>query len=272
MSRTKSRGGAKAAQHRAQHEEAKQREAASVPNDKKRKLEDDETEHIAKKVATDTTPASNRPEQTEVDLTIANDSPEDLAKRYKEAIKKHKGDLSTIELEDLSLPATAFLDTIDFGEPRVVKNLSTFLQKFTPGGKEELSICKEIASPHTILLTSSAIRTTDLVRAVREYGTEDNKIAKLFAKHMKLKKMSQYVQNTRFGIGSGTPKRIQDLIEDDALKLDQLQRIILDASYIDNKKNTIFNHGEMFPQVLSLFTSERLNLRLHSNATKIIVF
>lgn len=273
MARTKASGGFNAALRQSQREETKAAKGAEsndqVPNGKKRKLEDDDTEQPSKKVETDT---SNRPEQTEFDASVATISPEELVTRYRDAIKRTKGDLSTIELEDLSIPATAVQDTTEFEEPRLVKNLAAFLEKVTPGGKEELCTSKKKSSPHTLLLTSSAIRATDLIRAVRVFGSEENKIAKLFAKHMKLKEGIKYVKKSNFGIGAGTPKRVQELIEADALQLDQLQRIVVDASYVDDKKNTIFDQHDVFPQVLSLFTSEKLNLRLHSNATKIIVF
>lgn len=269
MSRTKFRGGKKAHLRRQEFEAKKAASEDQASGSKKRKLEDDSNEQPTKKVESQ---ASSRPEQTEYDTSVATISPEELVTRYREAIKKHKGDLSTIELEDLSIPSAAIQDTTDFEEPRLVKNLSAFLEKVTPGGREELILCEKEASPHTLLIAPSAIRATDLIRAVREYGTEKSKIAKLFAKHMKLKENIKYIQKTSFGIGAGTPKRIHELIEADALKLDQLQRIVVDASYIDEKKNTIFDQREVFPHLLALFTSEKLNLRLHSGATKLIVF
>ena len=115
-------------------------------NSKKRKLEDDSSEHLAKKTEPTTNSAANRPEQTSFDATIATASPEDLATRYKEAIKKRKGDLSTIELEDMALPPSVFENTTEFDKPRIVTNLAEFLSHITSGGKEELSICKAVAS------------------------------------------------------------------------------------------------------------------------------
>jgi hypothetical protein len=39
-------------------------------------------------------------------------------------------------------------------------------------------------------------------------------VAKLFAKHIKLKEAIETVSNTRMGIGVGTPQRLIDLIND----------------------------------------------------------
>lgn len=214
---------------------------------------------------------SNRPEQTEFERSIATLNPEDLAARFTKAIQKHQGDLSTIELEDQSVPAKAFRNTTAFAEPRVVQNLAQFLEQNTAGGADELKTCQEKASPHTLLVTLSAIRTTDLARAVRGYGSEDNKIAKLFAKN-KLNNMVDYVQKTQFGIGAGTGKRIEDLIARDVLKIDKLRRVVVDASYTDEKKNTIFEDRYAFSQLLSLLNLESLKLRLFSGNTELLVF
>lgn len=214
----------------------------------------------------------SRPEQTKYDKTLATANPEVLASKFTESIRKYKGDLSTIELEDLSVSATCFRDTTSFSETRVVKNLADFLEQNTEGGGEELRSCEEKASPHTLIFASSAIRTTDLLRAVRRYGSEKSKIAKLFAKHMKLSAMIKYVQETRFGIGAGTPQRVLDLIKQDVLKLDRLKRIVIDASYVDEKQRTIFDEKDSFVQIVDFLNSGDLKGRLVKRDVEILVF
>lgn len=215
----------------------------------------------------------NPPEQTVYDKTVAKEGPEKLAERFTNAIKKHKGDLSTIELEDESLPAKAFRNTTDFGETRLVKNLSTFLEQYTEGGSEELESCaQETGRPHTILLTSSAVRAQALLQQVRSYGSKENKIAKLFAKHIKLKDHIKYVQKTTFGIGAGTAHRVETLVEKEVLKLCDLKRVVIDGSYVDEKQRTIFTDRDAFLPTLSLLNLEQLKLRLVSGKTEILVF
>ena len=243
----------------------------------KRKREDDETEQPAKKPqrqsrAQRKAAEAARPEQTECDTSIATQSPEDLAERFSKAIKKHKGDLSTIELEDLSILSKAFRDTTSFAQPRLAQNLPKFLTANTQGGKASLSKCDDLASPHTLLVTFSAIRACDLIRAVRDFGSEENKISKLFAKHMKLPQMVDYAKKTRFGIGAGTPKRLEDLITDGALKIEKLKRVVVDASYTNEKKATIFDEKDGFDQMVSLLNNEKLKLQLVSGQTEILVF
>lgn len=230
-------------------------------------------EQPQKKSATANAAANSRAGQTVYGKTIAKDGPEKLAERFTDAIKKQKGDLSTIELEDESLPPKAFKDTTGFGETRLAKNLSDFLEQYTPDGREGLKSCaEETGSPHTILLTSSAIRAQALLQQVRAYGSEDNKIAKLFAKHLKLKDHIQYVQKTKFGIGAGTAHRIQHLIENEVLKLKHLKRVVIDGSYVDDKQRTIFTDRDAFLPTLSLLNLDQLKLRLVSSETELLVF
>ena len=227
----------------------------------------------SKKSATVDGITSKQPQQTVFDKTIAKDEPEKLAERFTSAIKKHKGELSTIELEDESMPVKAFANTTDYVETRLVKNLANFLEQYTEGGSEELKSCaEETGSPHTILLTSSAIRAQALLQQVRPYGSQANKIAKLFAKHMKQKDHIEYVRKTKFGIGAGTANRIEVLIEKDVLKLENLKRVVIDGSYVDEKQRTIFTDRDAFVPTLSLLNLEQLKLRLVSGETEILVF
>ncbi|KAJ9649960.1 Protein cms1 [Neophaeococcomyces mojaviensis] len=213
-----------------------------------------------------------RTEQTVYDKTVASENPEELAGRFTSAIKDHRGDLSTIELEDQSIPAKAFRDTTDFEETRLVKNICQFLEKYAEGGPDELKACSQAASPHTLIISPSAIRTQDVLREIRKYGSEESKVAKLFGKHIKLKDSVEYVKKTKFGIGGGTCGRIKDLIEHDTLKLDHLKRIVIDASYVDEKQRTIFSDRDAFPPMASLLNLEPVKLRLVAGQTELLVF
>ena len=51
-------------------------------------------------------------------------------------------------------------------------------------------------------------------RVVRKYQTKDATVAKLFAKHIKLKDSVTFLKSTRTGIAVGTPTRLKDLMED----------------------------------------------------------
>lgn len=48
-------------------------------------------------------------------------------------------------------------------------------------------------------------------RALRTFQTNEAMVAKLFAKHIKLKNAIEFVKKTRMNFGVGTPSRILDL-------------------------------------------------------------
>ena len=52
------------------------------------------------------------------------------------------------------------------------------------------------------------------IRAVRKFQTKDAIIAKLFAKHIKLKESVAFLKSKRTGIAVGTPTRLKDLMDD----------------------------------------------------------
>jgi protein CMS1 len=87
-------------------------------------------------------------------------------------------------------------------------------------------------------------------------------VAKLFAKHIKIKDAIKFLKNTRTGMAVGTPTRLNDLMEEGtwreisfaekpsterhlgALAVDKLERIIVDASHIDQKKRGVLEMRE----------------------------
>lgn len=77
-------------------------------------------------------------------------------------------------------------------------------------------------SPHTLVIAGAGIRAADLTRSLRTFETKEAKVAKLFAKHIKLKEAVETCKSTRMNIGVGTPQRIHDLLDDGMLiQIDQ---------------------------------------------------
>ena len=54
------------------------------------------------------------------------------------------------------------------------------------------------------------------------------RIAKLFAKHMKLPEQQKHLESHVVGVSCGTPNRLLKLADVDALKLDRLKLLVLD--------------------------------------------
>lgn len=67
-------------------------------------------------------------------------------------------------------------------------------------------------------MAGSGLRAADLTRACRKYQSKEAMVAKLFAKHIKLKDAIEATKKTRMNIGVGTPQRIIDLLEDGMLE------------------------------------------------------
>lgn len=173
------------------------------------------------------------------------------------------------QLTALAKTATAVRDTTSWTRPRTLDLLQVFLEDFSKPrrgtgkhAKRKLShAAEEKASPHTIVLAASGIRAADLTRALRPLGTKTAVVTKLFAKHIKLKEAVETVQRTRMGIGVGTAQRVADLIEMGALKVDKLERLVVDVSHIDSKKRGILDMRESVAPLVRLLNREEFKAR-----------
>lgn len=235
----------------------------------KRKRDDNvaggDTQPPSKRINTLNPP--QRPKQSDCDETIAAMDPSLLADHFAKAIRKHFPNNSSLEHEDLYLPTKAFRDTSNFDQTHVATNLPEFLTKFTRGGVEELSTCGKEDGPHTLVITSSGIRTADVARELRVFNKESSQVAKLIAKHMKLKDNIKYLQKTRVGIAISTPMRIRDLLKAGALKMDNVRRIVVDGSYQDEKKRSIFDLDELCLPLLDLLNQDEIKTRFSTKAS-----
>lgn len=124
-------------------------------------------------------------------------------------------------------------------------------------------------------------------------------VAKLFAKHIKLKYAIEFVKKTRMNFGVGTPSRLMDLFSagncphhhvpfpnsvfstlkkrsqahhpmyPGALSFDKLERIVIDTSYIDLKKRGIFDMAETQKPLIQLLNNEDLKSRYKGNDNRV---
>ncbi|KAI5867443.1 U3-containing 90S pre-ribosomal complex subunit-domain containing protein [Durotheca rogersii] len=166
-----------------------------------------------------------------------------LADHLAKKIRRFGTDLTPVELSCLDISPSSITDTSSFQQTRSLENLPDFLEQFADP-KRLCEAPKQNGSPHTIVVTSAGLRAADIVRSVRKYQTKTNTIAKLFAKHIKLEESVQFLEKHRTGIAVGTPVRLSDLVENSALKLDNLERLVIDASHIDQKKRGIMDMKE----------------------------
>ncbi|KAI7298531.1 hypothetical protein KC315_g18014, partial [Hortaea werneckii] len=203
-----------------------------------------------------------------VNHAIAHMDSQLMADHVAQRTKRFQPNLSLVEAEDAHIPASAIRDASGWDQGRTTDKLPDFLEKYSgPRRKkskkgQKLSDAPEAkGSPHTLVVAGAGLRAAELVRALRKFQTKESLVAKLFAKHIKLGEAIETVKNSRMGIGVGTPQRIVDLLDNGALKLDNLERIVLDASHIDAKKRGVLDMQDTQPQVVKLLSRQELKER-----------
>ncbi|PIG83666.1 hypothetical protein AARAC_005750 [Aspergillus arachidicola] len=167
------------------------------------------------------------------------------------------------------VPESSFLDTSSFDLPRQLEKLPAFLKAFSPKGSDLSKPSEEKGTPHTLVVCASGLRAADAVRALRTFQTKESPIGKLFAKHIKLEEAKQFLERSRIAIGGGTPARISDLIDTGSLKLGELQRIVIDGSYVDQKQRGIFDMKETHLPLLKLLTRSEFRERYGAEEKRI---
>lgn len=207
------------------------------------------------------------------DPDMAQMDPSLLADHFAKTIKRCYKKDTTLELDEKYLPSSTFADTTRFKGNRKKEMLGTFLEFVVAGDRSTLTrAAKETARPHTLVLCQSGIRAADLARVLRTYETEGNAVVKLFAKHFKIEQQAVFLRKNKTGFGVGTPQRIRELIFTGGLKLDNLARIVIDGSYLDEKQFGIWGYPDIFKAMLSIVKMETVQERIESGDLKVLVF
>ncbi|KAL6245713.1 Protein cms1 [Rhinocladiella similis] len=228
---------------------------------KKRSLEDADGAENDRPSKRQTSKPAPLPKPTEVDETVAMMDPALLADHCAKIIRKYNPNSTSLELEEQYLPTKAFRDTTSFDGIHSAGRLAAFLEKFSENGKTDLIECDAEAAPHTLIIAPSGIRAADLYREMRVFNTEQSKVAKFIAKHMKLQENVEYMKKNKVGIVIGTPARVIDVIKAGAIRTSSVRRIVVDGSYRDEKKRNIFEMQELFQPLLALLNLEAFRTR-----------
>ncbi|KAF2170316.1 hypothetical protein M409DRAFT_19138 [Zasmidium cellare ATCC 36951] len=250
----------------------------------KRKREGNEEEGLAdKKAAKKKKRTKKKPQDVEdealdtklgINHAIAHMDSRLMADHIAQRTRRFQPDLSLVEAEDIHISDKAIADTTSFDKQRTNDNLPAFLEKFAPSrikkkGAKLSDAPKEAGSPHTLVVAGAGLRAADLARALRKFQTKESMVAKLFAKHIKLKEAAEMTKKTRMGIGVGTPQRLIDLLEDGALSTKHLERIVMDASHIDQKKRGVLDMKELQVPLVQLLNKAELKERYGSGEGRV---
>ncbi|KAL2890986.1 Protein cms1 [Ceratocystis lukuohia] len=187
------------------------------------------------------------------------------ADHYLRQLTRFGADLSPIELADLTISTNAIKDTSSWTQDRVTEKLPEFLENFTDNPEMLSRADKAKGTPHTIVVSGAGLRSTDIVRALRKFQSKNCTIAKLFAKHMKVAEQVEFLGKHQTGLCVGTPSRFLDLIENGALKLEKLERVVVDASYIDQKKRGVMDMKDTMMPLAKFLTCKELQDRYLDN-------
>ncbi|KAF2703896.1 hypothetical protein K504DRAFT_462972 [Pleomassaria siparia CBS 279.74] len=163
-------------------------------------------------------------------------------------------DLSTVELDEQFVSSRSIQDSSSWTKPRITDNLAAFLKK--RAGKLDPTDAKPTGAPHTLVVTSSGIRAADIFRALKtglpSQGIKNPNVAKLFAKHMKVAEQVAHLKKNKIDFGVGTPERLTALLDQNALSTTNLKRIVIDVSYIDQKKRGILDMKDLHESLIKL--------------------
>lgn len=146
------------------------------------------------------------------------------------------GQYSEIELEGL-LKESYFTVGKNTGD----EHLGEFVQSVVPGGATVLESTHKmgIGRVRVIVLTSSAPRAVDIVRFLTQFqpGT---KIGKFFARHKKMDGQASFLEQNSCIFAVATPNRMSKLIEQGKLDISYTKLFVLDSTFLDKKKRTIW--------------------------------
>ncbi|BDD63334.1 hypothetical protein MAP00_008238 [Monascus purpureus] len=162
------------------------------PSKKKRKKTKNKTEKLSQKQDVE-----DLERKGGIDESIGEMDGRLLADHFAQKARKLNKELTAVELEDIYVQESTFLDTTSFTSSRSLDKLPDFLNTFKPKGCDLSKSAEEKGSPHTLVISPAALRAADIVRALRKFQTKESIIGKLFAKHIKLEEAKQFLQRAR---------------------------------------------------------------------------
>lgn len=102
-------------------------------------------------------------------------------------------------------------------------------------------VVKSHTKVKVLIVCSAALRCLELIKELK--SVPNLKVAKLFAKHMKIQDQIRALKKSPFLLAVGTPARILKILEqdEDAIPLKKLEYLIIDGSFKNKKEMTIYD-------------------------------
>lgn len=99
-------------------------------------------------------------------------------------------------------------------------------------------------------------------------------VAKLFARHFKLKEHEAWLREHTTPLAAGTPQRVAALIASGSLRLDALQAIVIDQTWVDAKQRSVFDSFETRDELMKLLAQDAVMgaLKRSKAPAKLVLF
>ncbi|XP_013416299.1 protein CMSS1 isoform X2 [Lingula anatina] len=204
-------------------------------------------------------------EKKTLSQVLAEQKPEAVTcSDFIDSVQKHFQDkLSAVEMDEVQLDDSHFMKCASLN-----CQVADYMRQVLPKWKRLVKVQKqENGAPLVLVICSAASRAVHLNREIQKTFKEKCKVAKLFAKHMKIEEQKKYLDSTVIQMGVGTPHRINALIEEGALKVDQIQHIILDWMWRDQRLRQMISIPEIKEELLELFKKHLFKLVRQKNVT-----
>lgn len=142
-----------------------------------------------------------------------------------------------------------------------VRAMATGLESYKKIVFHKSNDIKDYGHPTILIICMSAIRATEIIKSI-SLKLHGCKIAKLFAKHIKLNEQVELLSKDYYPIAIGTPKRLSQLIEAKALYLNKTKLILVDISQ-DIKKFNILTLNDVKVEFYKLLDEFILKEKKH---------
>ncbi|TMW65257.1 hypothetical protein Poli38472_009424 [Pythium oligandrum] len=182
-------------------------------------------------------------------------------------IKQRGGQMTTLELAE-GLAESHFVAPAGLGK-HTLPNLSLYMRHLRPAWKVDFKGKgkKYDKSTYFLVICSSALRA---VEVLKHFGSFKCKVAKLFAKHMKVEDQEIQLAKTFNPISVGTPGRIKKLLEINALSLEHTTHVFIDMEK-DKKAMTLLELKDTAKEMMELLQFHLLP-QLKADKLKLVLY